>query len=160
MESAPYILEKLIWSDADFEQMGWHDAYVHAIAAIPENFELLFDLDYIVQWISPVTQDEYLTFLVAPATLVFRNVWNIELHLESQSGEFSLQNIDRLDEQTTPNEKMTDWLWKLDGNEGSLSFRSTGYKQYFRRQPILTKFQQLKFEERDGICFSRTVPSK
>lgn len=154
MKSAPYTLEKLVWSDTDFEQMGWYNAYVHAIAARPENFELLFDIDYIVQWVDPVPPNNYFTFWVAPATLVFNNVWNVTFHLESQSGEFSLQNLARLDEQTTPNGNMTDWLWKLSGNDGSVSFRATGYKQYFRKQPVLTQFQKLRFDERGGLCFT------
>lgn len=157
MEATRYTLEKLVWSDADFEQMGWSETSVHAIAAIPENFELLFDIDYIIQWVYPVPPDKYFTFWVAPATLVFSNVWNVKSHLESESGEFSLQNLDRLDEQTTPNGKMTDWLWKLSGDGGSMSFRATSYKQYFRKQPVLTQFQKLRFDERGGLCFDRVA---
>lgn len=157
MESARYTLEKLVWSDTDFEQMGWHLAYVHGIAAIPENFELLFDIDYIVNWVNPVPPDSYFTFWIAPATLVFTNVGNVEFHLKSQSGEFSLQDLHRVDEQTTPNGKMTDWLWKLSGDDGSVSFRATGYKQYFRKQPFHTQFQKLRLDERGGLCFSRAA---
>ena len=154
MEDNQYTLEKTVWSDHDFEVMGWKNAYIHAIATIPETFELLLDIDYIVRWIDPTPPSNSFTFLVAPATLVFSNVYNVEIHLESQSGEFSIQNLDRLDEQPTLNGEMKDWLWKFD-DEGSLSFRATGYTQYFRRQPILTSFQQLSFAERGGISFSR-----
>jgi hypothetical protein len=73
-------LEKAVWTDADFVTMGWHDATVHAIAfhEDEQNAELLLDLDYIVRWIDPEPPAEHLTFLVAPATLVFENVWGLD----------------------------------------------------------------------------------
>ena len=47
-------LEKAVWTDGDFDRMGWHDARVHAIAfhEDEDNAELLLDLDYIVRWIA------------------------------------------------------------------------------------------------------------
>lgn len=159
MEHTIGTLKRLIWSDADFEEMGWHGAYVHAIAAIPENFELMLDIDYIVQWVNPIPPEQHFKFWVAPATLVFSNVWNVKFCLESESGEFSIQGLERLNEQATLNGKMTDWLWRFLGNEGSLSFRATAYKQHFRKQPILTLSQQLMLNERDGISFNRESES-
>jgi len=44
---------KTVWTDADFETMGWHDNAVHAIAvepAPPHPGSLLLDIDYIVEW--------------------------------------------------------------------------------------------------------------
>ncbi len=46
-----YILEKSIWTDLDFENMGWHDSRIHSVA-FGENFELIFDIDYIFKWLS------------------------------------------------------------------------------------------------------------
>jgi hypothetical protein len=48
-----YELEKWVWSHHDFDVMGWHDATVHAFALVPEQFELLLDIDYIVKWEEP-----------------------------------------------------------------------------------------------------------
>ncbi len=41
-----YELEKWVWSQHDFDLMGWHDATVHAFALVPEQFELLLDIGY------------------------------------------------------------------------------------------------------------------
>ena len=56
---------RAVWSDADFEQMGWHDATVWAVAflatdpreTLDSSGELALDIDYIVQWIEPVPPD-------------------------------------------------------------------------------------------------------
>jgi hypothetical protein len=147
MSSEQYTLKKLVWSDADFEQMGWHDACIHAVATLPENFELLFDIDYIIHWVVPTLLDQNYKFWVAPATLIFENVSNLEFNWESHSGEIVIQDLNRTDEQKTPNGAMTDWQWNLNIIEGDITFRATGYKQYFRRQPSLTPLQKLRSDE-------------
>lgn len=40
-----YTLEKTLWTDQDFDDMGWHDSRIHSIATIPEKFEVMFDID-------------------------------------------------------------------------------------------------------------------
>ena len=52
-----YELEKPVWTQDDFEKMGWHDAKVWGMLANTEEYELLFDLDYIFKWVHP-TGDE------------------------------------------------------------------------------------------------------
>jgi hypothetical protein len=73
MNEEAHSLEKALWSDADFDVMGWHDATVHAIAfeESDDRAALLIDLDYIVRWIEPQPLSRSFSFLVAPATLVF-----------------------------------------------------------------------------------------
>ena len=48
-----YKLEKWIWTEADFDVMGWHDSQIHATAFFPEDFELVLDIDYIFDWVHP-----------------------------------------------------------------------------------------------------------
>jgi hypothetical protein len=69
-----YTLDKPIWTNADFEIMGWHDATVWAMAVVSDDFELIFDIDYILRWIDPVPPDPSFSFWVSPATLVFEGV--------------------------------------------------------------------------------------
>jgi len=47
------LLEKPVWSEADFDRMEWHDATIYAVGFDAASFELLFDVDYICQWLSP-----------------------------------------------------------------------------------------------------------
>jgi hypothetical protein len=48
-----YTIQKPVWTEADFEQMGWHDVHIHAVAFRPEIFELWLDIDYIFGWVDP-----------------------------------------------------------------------------------------------------------
>jgi hypothetical protein len=52
MSNGP-VLAKAVWTEADFDAMGWHDNAIYAIAVepVPDNpGRLLLDLDYIVEW--------------------------------------------------------------------------------------------------------------
>jgi hypothetical protein len=86
-------LEKAVWAEADFEQMGWHDVHVHAFAFRPEIFELWLDIDYIFSWVDPHGGETHYSFWVAPATLAFENVYDLKFDIESHDGVLSLQGI-------------------------------------------------------------------
>ena len=75
-------LEKWTWTEEDFERMGWHDAQVHAFAFLPESWELLLDLDYILKWVAPSEGESHYSFWSAPATLIFENVADLKIELE------------------------------------------------------------------------------
>jgi len=152
----PGELEKGIWTHDDFERMGWHDSSIYACGAIPEDFELMFDLDYIVEWVPPGADEKYYSFWVAPATLVFQNVADVQVTLESMQGEITLLGLQRGDPHPTPAGRLNDYRWTLDGNEGSITFRATGFRQYFRAAPVLTTAQRLSQSARGGLSFNRT----
>src|SRR5687768_16247891 len=91
-----YEIEKWVWSQEDFDLMGWHDVTVHAFALLPERFEFLLDIDYILKWEEPEPPDRYYTFWVSPATLVFEGVQNIKVDLDIGSiQDIDLQGIER-----------------------------------------------------------------
>ncbi|GHO48403.1 hypothetical protein KSX_65660 [Ktedonospora formicarum] len=154
MES--YTLEKRIWTQDDFEDMGWHDSTIHAMAFLLNEWDLGFDIDYLLQWIPPTPPEISFSFWVAPATLVFHDVsevkcdfsWPCATHL-------TLQGIDRSDERQTPS-GLSEWLWTLDGNEGTMHFFATGYTQCFRKAPSFQALQKLPLEKRGGISFDYT----
>jgi hypothetical protein len=152
------LLDKWIWTREDFERMGWHDSRVHALAFLPKQFELCLDIDYIVRWVNPIPPANHYTFWIAPATLVFENVWDLKMTLDTQLPEFSLYSIERTDELPSPDGESRNWLWTLDGVEGNISFRASGYKQFFRRPPLHVQGQVLALDERGGISFDRVTP--
>ena len=157
MTTQPFTLEKPVWTEADFEQMGWHDVHIHAVAFRPEIFELWLDIDYIFSWVDPKGAETHYSFWVAPVTLVFTNVHTLRFDLESHDGDLSLQGIGRSEPCAARNAefltKKTEWLWLLDCNEGEIAFRSVGFSQFTRRPPVLLQAQQLTLEERGGISF-------
>jgi hypothetical protein len=158
MTTQPFTLEKPVWTEADFEQMGWHDVHIHAVAFRPEISELWLDIDYIFTWVDPRGAETHYSFWVAPATLVFTNVHSLRLDVESLDGDLSLQGIERSEPTAARNAeylaKKTEWLWLLDCNEGEVAFHSVGFSQFTRRPPVLLQTRQLTLEERGGISFA------
>lgn len=63
---------KPIWTDADFEEMGWHDGRLYGIIISDEDFSLTLDIDYIFKWEN--SSEEITGFWVSPCDLVFENV--------------------------------------------------------------------------------------
>lgn len=104
--------------------MDWHDTHIHALAFRAELFEFWLDLDYIFRWAWP---GEAFGFWVAPATLVFTNVYNLRIEIDSLDGDLSLQSISRSELGPTRNAesltKHTESVWTLDCREGEIAFR-------------------------------------
>jgi hypothetical protein len=153
-----YTLEKWTWTEEDFERMGWHDALVHAFSFQPGDWELLMDLDYILQWVDPAPGEGGYRFWSAPATLVFADVADLRIELEPFPA-FELADISRSDPQASDTREDTPssvhWLWTLDFHNGRVTFRSTGFTQSFRRPPVFNSSQSLTLEERGGLSFER-----
>ena len=84
--TSKYELEKAIWTEFDFDIMGWHDAPVYGMALFSDSTtlttELVFDLDYIFEWINPVPPDNCFSFWIAPSTLVFKNITDLAIQTD------------------------------------------------------------------------------
>jgi hypothetical protein len=152
---------RAVWSDDDFEQMGWHDATVWGIALLHSptyggRGELALDIDYIVRWIEPVPPDEYFTFAVAPATLVFHDVWKAHGDFDAfDTVAFELDSIERGEPEDEKQREQNLRRWTIDGSLG-LSVVASGFHQYFRSRPVgPVKSQRLSLEERGGVSFAR-----
>jgi hypothetical protein len=145
-------LAKTTWTDSDFDVMGWHDSRLYGFTVLPESFEFVFDIDYIVKWVKPEPADQYFSFWVAPATLVFRDAQNIVVAIEMGP----LVELEILAITRTPIEgKPGDWRWLIDLTSGEIRFDSTGYSQYIRKLPVFSSSQCLDLEERGDLSYSR-----
>lgn len=155
-----YELEKPVWTAADFEVMGWHDATIWSMAVVGEKFELLFDIDYILRWVHPVPPEQYFSFWVSPATLVFEGVQNIKIDIEIDAIQhMEIADIHRVDHIIKPSKDLNIWKWTIELQQGSIEFYASGYTQYFRRHPSLGRGQVLDLDERGGISFDRNYIS-
>ncbi|MFF4169652.1 hypothetical protein [Streptomyces sp. NPDC001744] len=149
-------LSKSVWSDADFEEMGWHDATVHALYVQQTDDilpRLLLDLDYIVRWVHPVRPAKNFSFWVAPATLVFEDVWDLEGDLDFKGTPPDLE-IDEVRRLVPDNGRQDLPQWHIQGHAFDLKFRASCFRQYFRRAPQFTSAQVLSDAERGGCCFT------
>ncbi len=158
MASEKYQLEKCVWNTEDFAVMGWHDAHIHAIAFLPDSAELIFDLDYILQWV-PQGPTEPFNFWIAPATLVFKGVFGMRGNLGVNQGMMDFPTILNITQETTePPElrQLHNWKYQIEFDQGELSFHAVGFSQFFRVKPAFkSDSQYLSFEDRGGISFDR-----
>lgn len=149
-------LHKFLWTEADFEQMNWRAASVYAFAFLPKRAEFVLDIDYILQRIEqPESQP---SFMVAPATLIFENVWDLKIELEPDM-QIEIFNIERSEPRNPKNPELLnraiEWKWIIKTNQGEISLRSTGYKQHFKGMPVFGREKSLDLDLRGGFSFSR-----
>jgi hypothetical protein len=158
--SERFKLEKSIYTDHDFDVMGWHDVYIHGIAFKPEAFELYFDIDYMFAWVDPEPPDNHYTFWLSSCTWVFSNVWDFVLDVSTDFGlqiaDVSRELIGRPKNADSINRDQ-EWKWKIECQEGILTFKSVGYEMYIRRKPIRAKSQFFNWADRGGINFDKTL---
>jgi hypothetical protein len=120
-----YKLEKHVWTEADFEQMGWHDCIIYKIR-LTQDLEL--DIDYILQWNKPDLEGLPFTFWVAPASLVFKSVQDLTFDFDlSLENDFEIEDI----------KKKENRCWTIITRQGDMQFDSEGYIQYIRQEPFL-----------------------
>jgi hypothetical protein len=149
-------LEKPVWTHDDFDVMGWHDATIWAMAVISDDFELLFDIDYILRWVHPIPPEQYFSFWVSPATLVFEGAQNINVDVNLQYIQLiEVADINRDGPFTSANGGSTYWKWVVELQHGKIEFEATGFTQYFRKRPEFGPLQGLGLEQRGGLSFSR-----
>jgi hypothetical protein len=136
--------------------MFWHDCKIYAIAFDEFNYKLMFDLDYIFKWVSP-EDDGYYRFWISPATLIFENVYDLDISLGSTVGTI-IESLERANPSKPNNSdyinKDIEWEWTIETRNGVISFKSVGYTQYVRKAPVYKKAQEIDFKERGGYSFS------
>ena len=139
-----YKPEKLVWSESDFEIMGWHVCPIYGIH-FADNVAL--DIDYIFKWVLS-EKDSHYEFWISPATLVFEQARNlrIEIDLDFVNG----LEIDEIHQEKLEN---NEYKYHLETQEGDIHLIASGYRQYIRKNPIIKQSQCLSEEERDGYSF-------
>jgi hypothetical protein len=143
----------LVWTDAHFEEMSWHDNYVHGFRIVEGAHglgELILDIDYILEWI---TVHDQLQFRIVPATLRFFDVADLRLSLDYATPAavltpFSLHSIERKFEKR---ERYIAQLWELRINwpTGELTFQAKGFEQRAIGAARLSSSQRLTQQERE-----------
>lgn len=153
-----YSPEKWIWSEEDFDEMGWHDCKIFGISPGPGEDQLSLDVDYIWKWVHPSEGENFFKFWISPVTLVFENVHQLECEFREISV-IRIDEVGRVDPRRPRNAqfigKETEWRWTIDCHDGSINFWAVGYRQYTRKLPVLSDAQQLSLSARGGLSVSR-----
>ncbi len=152
--------DKLHWDDRDLSVMSFHDATLWSMVANTDAFEFLFDLDYLFEWVSPGEGETHFKFWVAPVTLLFENVYDVKLRIDSSQGAIEIAGLHREAPGPTRNGAFTEYTYRFECQEGEISLRATGFQMFVRRSPELHRSQRLGLEERGGIGFQRPPPSE
>jgi hypothetical protein len=140
--------------------MGWHDVTVHALCVQPAVSDdwplprLLLDLDYIVRWVHPVAPETHFSFWIAPSTLVFEDVWDVEGDLDFKGTALHL-TIDNIRRSAAEGSRGGP-RWHLEGHSFEMAFRATGFRQYMRQPPQHSPHLALTYADRGGISFTET----
>jgi hypothetical protein len=141
-----YTLDKQIWTDSDFEQMGWHDSTIYRMRL---DEDLVFDIDYILKWNKPDLEGLPFTFWIAPATLVFKAVQNLTFEFDFGFNQFI--EIDDIERGENANH------WVIITQQGDIQFKAEGYCQFIRQQPSFEFGQTISYIERGGYSVERTI---
>jgi len=143
-----YELEKKIWTEADFDKMGWHDNHIYKVRL---TVDLELDIDYILQWNKPEVKGLPFSFWVAPSTLVFRGIKNLEFEIDTAFNE--AMEIEDIELSIAENKNH----WTIVTQQGNLEFISEGFTQYVRQEPFLEFGQTISYIERNGFSLEHTT---
>src|SRR6187399_1362586 len=118
------------WTTKDFDRLSWHDCLVHGMHGF-DSAELRLDLDYITQWVHPKAGEQYFSFWIAPATLVFHQAHDLRVRLDAPDfGDFVIL---RVYQEATPHDGVLSYRMETLG--GEISLRASGFTQYLRSNP-------------------------
>lgn len=145
-----YKIEKWIYTQENFDEMGWHDCLIYAIA-FDDN--VMLDIDYIFKWVNPVNNIGGYKFWISPATMVFKNPseFNISIKTNFLNG-LEIFEINRV----LNNDKTK---YTIQTQEGDIVIETNEFEQIIRKPPILQSSQSLSEIERGKTCFD-LVPDK
>lgn len=147
-----------------FEQTSWHDDTLHGLSLFTGDIdkddwrcELILDIDHIVEWVKG--DDEFIAFDVAPATLRFHGVTDLDIALKWPGSNFQTSNmhahIDRIERNHIADQKIhldrPYYSWEVLFNsprDGAISFGAWGYTLEFRREPVRQSSQVLSAADR------------
>jgi hypothetical protein len=133
---------KDLWTDSDFEAMGWHDCRFYAVTLPDEQFQMKLDIDYIFALDESMSED--LKFWVSPCDLIFENISQFKINVDFEDSMLLfIGDIKRTNPRLSPNKKVTIWDYFINCDNGSVSFSATGFKQILRAAPVLSKTQDL-----------------
>ncbi|MCE7057189.1 hypothetical protein LZF95_21085 [Algoriphagus sp. AGSA1] len=134
---------KEIWTELDFEDMGWHDCHIHAISFPNEELEMSFDIDYLFKWELDDKSNLY-KFWVSPCILFFYNVINLKIDIDFQNAiGLDILDINKKNLRLSADKKTNLWDFEIATDKGLIKFESSGYKQVVKNEPICSESQIL-----------------
>lgn len=130
---------------SDFDSISLHDVPIHAIAAMPDTFELALDIDYVIA-AECSHPGATMQLTLVPAVMKFFNVSDVSINLRSGQGLVTIASASRkrdaLGEQ-----------WEIECDGGHIAFRASGFTIDPRRAEVSSSVPRVDFATR-GLPFS------
>ena len=141
-----------------FEDYCWHDNAIHGFHIVEGDDgcsgDLVLDIDFILEWLQPEGDDNAFGFKVAPANLTFHEVTDLVVSVDyaASTAAFQPMTIHEIHREvvTYPNGHSS-FNWKVEINwprNSFISFRSSGFTQVLRAEPIVSGAQYLSPSQR------------
>ncbi len=125
---------KELWTDAEFDEMGWHDCRIYSLQFPNKEFQLKLEIDYIFRW--EKLPDGSFRFWVSPCELVFQNVSGFKAEVDFKNYmQLFIMELKRDNPHPSPNGQVTLWDYEIDCDNGRICFTATGFEQLVREQP-------------------------
>lgn len=150
--------DRTFWTDADFDELSWHDCLIHAIRLEQDGEyqnDLILDLDFVMEWI-PKGDDEPINFRVAPAILRFEAVRDLRYQIlldYKQSME-----LDWIERGPSRDERWDHPFWTLhlhgypQRSPNEICFHATGFRQKLSASPVYReRLPYFSWEERNQL---------
>jgi hypothetical protein len=133
---------KNVWTDSDFNEMGWHDCRLYSVIIPGEDFKLKFNLDYIFD--VEKKENEFKGFWVAPCDLYFLDIVGLKINIDFKDNMLLfISDIRRFNSRPAPNPEVIIWDYEIECDNGDISFSATGFRQELISQPILSETYDL-----------------
>ena len=129
------------------------DTYIYGWGINGDSYELYLDIDCIC---SVIYANGAYMFEVSPATLVFSNVWNLSIEIETNDA-IIVENVEVNANRTSHNNRE---LWEytviIDCLQGSISFNAVGGELIKRTKGVLQKQEYIGISRNRPINFGLT----
>ncbi len=136
------------YTEADFENLSWHDNYIHGFAIREEQYEadLVLDLDFVLGCNSD--EPTSLKYWLSPASLTFKDVTNLKIQIDwaTNGPGFAIHcaSIDSI-VRTCEVDPLAccsrrTHQWRIDINwpkNGFIEFSASGFVQTLRSKSVL-----------------------
>lgn len=138
-----------------FKNYDLTECKIHGFGFSETEYELLLDIDYIIDK-EVDSLNGNIQAKLSPSTLVFKNVWNLNIELSSYDLGITIDSFSRENPKIPKNHKYVSGIeydWKIETQNGKISFKSISVDHYLRFITPLSNKSSLSFVERGGISF-------
>ena len=125
-----------------FEDMNFNNVRIYSMKFVKEEFKLIFDIDYILEWYLNKETNYFDKFLVASANLIFSNYHNLRIGIgQMQTFDLIIDQIEKRNYKGNSRMKLDEYSIIL--NCGSIKLIASHIELKLRSKPKISPFQEL-----------------